>query len=625
MPITAQPDPQNPGKWIWVDSATGQPATQPGGPGTPYVAPSDTQVPTSQNIDPNASRQQGPPSPGQGTTPSLPPTVGAPKGAGGMYTVDQATEQTAKEVQQANVDVTKSWDQVNAAKKTYDDLQAQGAAANPASVSAAATTLNSAYSTLSSAQSRVETANAAYSKSLTDAIKLVDPNEVQLVQSQIAKADADAAQAKANAQVLIDGADTQKAKVAAEAVQASALAAQAQAQADATKAKTPAEVATLQQQASLYGQQADQIKQLLPGLLAKQQADTTLTEHQVGLTDAQSDYYQAQGAKATADANLSNAQATQTVPAQAGLYGAQAAEAQANVQKGLLGPTYGLQDQVNAIRAIQSQVFGPGGSGDAGEADDLLKQYVTSTLGGTTPYAANVAAANYGQNIYQTQAALTNAAQQAMASRANAYAGAAGNVLGTLAGLNANAPAGSTAMAGAFNEIMQNMASQMGQGGAFAPPAQPNAPQLPAFLARMAGIQAGQQGGPGSTSAPVTINIGGAGAGGNAPPNPMAAAVTPTLPAMGAPVSQTIPGLNPAAMPGGPAQSQQLPTRNTMNIGAMPGAGPGGQQSTGLPGALQQYAPATTNSLMSLWGNELGQGSVQMPQAVPLPNVPGVM
>jgi chemotaxis protein histidine kinase CheA len=41
MPIVPRLDPDNPGQYIWVDSVTGEPATQPGGPGTAFVAPSD--------------------------------------------------------------------------------------------------------------------------------------------------------------------------------------------------------------------------------------------------------------------------------------------------------------------------------------------------------------------------------------------------------------------------------------------------------------------------------------------------------------------------------------------------------------------------------------------------------
>src|SRR5215471_4756443 len=172
---------------------------------TPTTTPST--VPTAPNIDPNAGLPrtppvQGPPSPGVGTTPPTAPTIGAPQGAGGMFTVDQTTEAAAKEVQNANVDVTKIWEQVSSAKKTYDDLQSQGYAANPTALSAAGSTLNSAYQSLSQAQQRVETANAAYSTALTNAIKLVDPNQVGLVKAQIAQADASAEQAHANAQIL---------------------------------------------------------------------------------------------------------------------------------------------------------------------------------------------------------------------------------------------------------------------------------------------------------------------------------------------------------------------------------------------------------------------------------------
>jgi len=41
MPLTVGPDPQNPGKLIWIDSATGQPATQVG-PGEPLTVPSSS-------------------------------------------------------------------------------------------------------------------------------------------------------------------------------------------------------------------------------------------------------------------------------------------------------------------------------------------------------------------------------------------------------------------------------------------------------------------------------------------------------------------------------------------------------------------------------------------------------
>jgi len=526
-----------------------------------------------------------------------------------MFTVDQATEQTAKEVQNANVNVTQMWTAVNQAQKQLDyyqnDPEGQRALQlNPNLVNDATSRLNSAYTTLSAAQQRVETANAAYSTSLTNAMKLVDPNQVGLVQAQIAQADANAKQAGANAQVLLEGADTQKQKVAAEAGLASSQAAQAQAQADAINAKTPAEANQLNAQATLYGQQSNQIQQLLPGLVAKQQADNTLTQHQVSLTDATSDYYQANASKATADANLSNAQATQTIPAQAGLYGAQAGyygaetgATQAKTQQGLLGPAYGLADQVDYLKkyvipTIQSQVFGPGGSGNVQDANDLLDQFTRATIGGTTPYAASVAAANYGQNIYGTQASMYNAAQQALASRANALSSLGGNILGTLGTMNANAPAGSTAMAAAFRDVMnyagaqqqqaqQQFAQQLGFGQGAGGLQQPKAPALPAYLQQF-GNTAGAGVGGTPTNAPVTINIGGPQ--GGAPGAPAAPPAAPV----------------PATPPGGFA-AQQPGT-----YGAMSGS---------LPGLLQQYAPPSVDSVHALWANELNSGAVTSPYA----------
>lgn len=41
MPLTVGPDPSDPTKFIWLDAATGEPASQPGGPGTPFIAQSD--------------------------------------------------------------------------------------------------------------------------------------------------------------------------------------------------------------------------------------------------------------------------------------------------------------------------------------------------------------------------------------------------------------------------------------------------------------------------------------------------------------------------------------------------------------------------------------------------------
>ena len=621
MPITVAPDPQNPGKFIWVDSATGQSAVQPGGPGTEFVAPSDLTPAQQQQVQQQQQQQaQQQQQQQQQTTPVQTPALGTPSGQGGQYSVDQILAGSDQELQQANIQVADIWNQIQKQQAVVDQAQ-QTAIANPQALTSATATLNTLYTSLSQAEQRVETANASRATTLQKAIdsNQLTPSQVDLAKAQTTKAQADAATAQAQAQVLTDGAPGQRALVAAQAGLASAQAAAQKASADATAAKTPAEVAQLNAQANSLNAQANQTNTLLPDLQAKARAETGLTEAQTTLTGSQSDLAQAQSRQADANTALINAQATQLtpaqaaaqqgqaavaqaqagglIPAQAGLAGAQTLETGANIQKGLLGPVYGLQDQVNAIRAIQSQVFGPGGSGNAQDANDLLQQYTAAALGGTTPYAASVAAANYGQNIYGTQASMYNAAQSALASRANALSSLGGNILGTLGTMNANAPAGSTAMAAAFRDVMnfagaqqqqaqQQFAQQLGLGQGAGGLQQPKAPALPAYLQQF-GNPAGAGGGT-PTNAPVTINIGGQGTTAAAPPAPPAAPAAPAAPAV------------PATPAGGYAVQQPG------TYGAMSGS---------LPGLLQNYAPPSMDSVHALWANELNSGAVSSPYA----------
>jgi hypothetical protein len=617
MPLKVAPDPNNPGKFIWVDSATGQPATQPGGPNTPYVAPSDT---TNVNIDPNASKTTAPT-----TAPTTQPTgpAAGPASPGtpsvGGFSVAQIIAPSDEELLQAHADVAKLWDQIHTQQDLVTKLQNDPATVgNPASLTAATSTLNGLYSSLSQGMQRVETANAARSKTLTDAIHngTVDPGQVDVAKSTAAKADADGQLARTQAKVLDEGSDGQKALVAAQATQASAQAASALATAAATTAKTPAEIDQLNAQAKALNAQADSTNALLPGLIDKQKAEIGLTTAQTDLTGSQSQLAKAQATQATANAGLTDAQTAQTkaqtstllpaqvglAGAQAGLAGAQTAQAQAGIEKDKLGPLYGLQDQIKAIQTIQQQVFGPGGSGDPNEANDLLKQFTTATLSGTTPYAANVAAANAGLTAFGTQASLTNAAQAAAASRANQYTGTAGSVLGSLLGVMKDAPAGSQALGPAFADAMGQIQQATGGPSQFTPPQQPQAPVLPALLQKLAGQ--GTPTGPGqpqpqpqpqpqlrpqpqpqpqpqstgpTTSAPVTINIGGQGQGQTQSP------------------PQQFPGLAQGSSAQGTALS----------------AGPG----LPMPSMLQNYAPPTTDYVHQLWGNELGSGAVRSPYA----------
>jgi len=574
--------------------------------------------PANVNIDPNAGRPMNPygtvgepsvntpspvPAPAAVSNPATPAATAPPLGqpsTGGQYTVDQILAGSDQELNQANQDVAKLWDQIRPLQQQIQQLQNDPATiANPAKLTAATSSLNSLYSSLSQAMQRVETANASRQQTLQKAIdsNQLTPSQVDLAKAQTAKAGADADLARTQGDVLQQGSQGQRDLVAAQAGLASQQGLLQKAQADAINAKTPAEKAQLEAQANALQAQANQTNTLLPGLLEKQKAETGLTVAQTDLTGSQSELAKAQAGQAGANATLAQAQADtlkQTTPVNIAATQATTAATQAGVQKDLLGPgLYGLQDRLNAIRAIQQQVFGPGGSGDPAEANDLLQQYATASIAGTSPYEANVAAANAGLTAFGTQASLANAAQAAAASRANAYTGFGGNVLGTLASMNANAPAGSTAMAGAFGDVMNQMQQRL-QAPQFAGPATPTAPQLPALLQRLAPPGVNMPAGPplpGPAAAPVV-------------------APTNAAPTTSAPVTINIGGGNPA--PGGHIAG--------FDMSAFPGAGPQGQQSTalpqtGLPGVLQQHAPASADSVAQLWSNELQSGIVRSPYA----------
>ena len=405
-----------------------------------------------------------------------------------------------------------------------------------------------------------------------------------------------------------------------------------QATAQATALKAGPEADALTQQAAASRAQAAQINAQIgtpdnPGPLIRKANEEVNT--QVATTDqvkSQSNLNDATARRQDADAGLSNAHAAAqnaliaaggpqaTVAAtqgQANQSNAAAAAALAKIQQDKLGPTYGLQDQLNAIKTIHDQVFGPSGSGSPQErqkqADDLLSQYFNATVGGTTPYAASVAAANAGLTAYGTQMSGVNALQAAQTGRASAYAGLAGSELGTLAGMNAYAPKGSTAMAGAFQSLQDDMARRMAAQFPTAPI--PNAPPLPAFL---------QQFGP-------------AGPGG-APP--AGAAVTPGGPA-GLAGPAGAPAGAPAPVPGGgPVFNPQASTAAMNQAGymdtpagraamAMLGGGAGPATGPGPGGAqpIPNYTggPAQPQPIPNY---PAGQGPPPMQNAGATPSMP---
>jgi hypothetical protein len=426
----------------------------------------------------------------------------------------------------------------------------QGYGAATADVQAAQAKYQSDQAAYTAAQQRVQTANVARASALQNALdkSLVTPTQVELAQAQAKESTARAQQIDKASQIAADLAPSQKDLVVAQGASYSAQALLDRANAAKATATTAADVQLTTSQANQAQAVADTTRQMADVNAKKVAADTTLTQHQIGLTDNQSDYYKSLGVEATARAGYESAQADyqkSLIPGAPGLQAAQTAQAagagaqaQATAQATLeairqkqQGPLYGLAEQQQlarqAINAVQQHVFGnPANSGKSpdelnGMADDLLQQFTTATIGGTTLGQAAAAAATAQQNNYATQMGGTNALQQAMASRANAYAQAGTSALGQLAQMNMYAPRGSTAGAAAFNEVMDQMAQRLAS-PQFAPVQMPQAPALPPFLqAFAAGHQAGtaqanaqQAQGASQQSPTINVNVNGQPAGG---------------------------------------------------------------------------------------------------------------
>jgi hypothetical protein len=640
--------------------------------------------------------------PGQVPAGAAGPSPDPATAAGGNYTIDQLTLNDRNAVDAANANVDKIWQQIKPLQTQYQNLTSKTipdptdptkTIPNPnydATTAASAILpggpgdqltqqLNGLYTNLAQANSTLETANTNLSNGIENARKGIqlDPAQATYYTNQGTQAAAQANYLSKEGDVLEAGSQGQRDLVVAQQGQARdqgkldlAQAQLAAAQADNTGKVTPAQIQALQGQYDQAEAVANSTNALIGPNQDKLNAETGLTQAQTALTAGpQSDYYRALAAQSNSQSTLNQSQADlnkallagapagqAATTAQAAGAGAasqaQAAATLAGIQQAQQGPLYGLQERVNAIKNL---VFGPGGSGDPQDANDLLQQYVTSSVAGTTPYAANVAAANAGLTAFGTQASLANAAGAAAAQRAQALSSYGGQALGALSAMNVNAPKGSTLLAGAFQDVVNMMADRMSS-GAFAPSQQPTAPTLPAILQKLApgGVSAVQPaGGGGSMGAAlggaaslpmpqVTPNAGasnplaasglqgaspgaGASSGNNTMPNitfnfggsspnqvPGQSYGAQTAYTGGVAPWNAQPGLS---MPSAPQQPWTPPQQSTMNVGAMPGAGPGGVQSSQMPGVLQQYSPPTLDSVHQLWSKELGSGAVQSPYA----------
>ena len=625
----------------WVTDQSGNQVWQ-GDPTAPSTAPLTNPGSTQQPINyPPAVTVAPPPAPAAPAAPSpaapaattpapaatTPTTsIGAPQGVDaqgnptGQYTVAQILAPFDTEYQQASQAVLDANDRINGRHGAKDangnplpDISGSGegnnAIANPQAYSADL----QAYS---AAATRLAAANTNRANALNTAIQKqeITPTQVEVAQAQAKAFTAAAAKSDEETQILKDGADSQKQLVIATGAKTVAEAQLAAANAAKAAATTPADVALATSQANQAQAVADTTRQMADVNAKKVAADTTLTQHQVGLTDNQSDYYKSLGAEATPHAAYEDAQTAYQkalVPGAPALQAAQTqqaagagAQAQATAQATLesilqkqQGPTYGLQGQLPIVQQVLQNVFhNPANVGKSTDelnsmADDLYRQYTVATLGGTTIGQGAAATATAQQNNFATQMGGVNALQGAMASRANQFAQMGGNVLGTLAGMNYYAPKGSSAGAGAYQAMMDQMAQRLA-GPQFAPVQLPQPPPLPTFLqAFAAGHQAGtaQATAQGNGQSP-TINV-------NVNGQPAASSSTPPLPSL----------LSNYATP--PSISA-LPSTLANTFGD---AASNAYNATGVPSMMNNYMPFAnaTNPM-----NMIGSIGLRQPGAV---------
>src|SRR5215471_12934931 len=404
---------------VWLQQTAAQ--QQPAAEQPPTTTPARPPGPYGQAGEPTQNPGEGAPAQvSGGQTPAtggfqIKP-IGPPQGPGGTYTVDQLMAGSDDAVTQANQDVARLWDAINAQQKVVDTLQGSTNPADAQKLNSAVSQLNTLYTTLATAQSRLESANVARQATLKNAIDAgqVAPAQVNLANSQAQQARDNATLAHTQADILTLGAEGNRSLVSAQAGLAANQALAAKATADRDTALIDPMKAQYQAQADLYSKQAAQIQsqidsgiyQAQAGLydaqagLTRTQARTqaataAITEAQVPtaeraaeastgtleanqqIADANARTQQALAALAPGfaqtqlgqvQANLAQTQATTGLTgAQTQLTGTQgvntltsALQNLANIQKGVQGPLYGMQNQLDLLNQIAAQVWSPG-------------------------------------------------------------------------------------------------------------------------------------------------------------------------------------------------------------------------------------------------------------------------
>jgi len=507
MPITIAPDPNKPGNWIWVDQKTGQPATQPGGEGTPFTAPSDQPAP-----------------PPAATGPTTPPGPAALSLDITQIRDPQTRELVSGLIQQQSGYTT----QLGAAAQAYQDAVKRMQAMSPddANYRYAVTNVDSAMATWTAAQNNIIRGQESIANTIQKAIdsKSLEPQWQGLAD----KYTADAAEARQKTADAAAAAPGERALVVAQATAQAANASLANAQASNLAALQPATIA------NLTGQ-ANQANASAASLMA--QAGKTDVETKKALIDLGVEPRAAEATTGTLEANRAIAErnlANLPTPEQAGriteagIAGTQAttAQTQATTAKAQLGPTFGLQQQIDAIKQISDQMrngaipLGADPSSAIQNMNDSLNCYLQATIGGTTVSAASQAAQTAQENLRQQDITQRQQDTTLQGQGISGAASAFGSAISPLIGAVKDLPAGSTALGPAAASMFAPFLAAAG-GGLVKPPAQVAAPALPPFMQNFTGGGGGGGQAP-QTSAPVTINIGGGGAG-VAPPAPAGA------------------------------------------------------------------------------------------------------
>lgn len=167
------------------------------------------------------------------------------------------------------------------------------------------------------------------------------------------------------------------------------------------------------------------------------------------------------------------------------------AQTQATTSAGLLGPLYGAQQKADEIAAMLKA----GTITDPAQAHQMLQDYITSAMRGTTPFEQQNTALSAETARRQQDSSLAGTQSTALGS-------IGGSLFSSMASANKDAPAGSTAMAQSYGGIMGAIMDQfkgmrgnvapanspllnsMSTGGGVAPPAVPMAPPAPAPAAQ---------------------------------------------------------------------------------------------------------------------------------------------